>query len=215
MVGPGLSAPPIHDITTDIENPPEFVAAKAARADGENSTEFEADVAAQQKAAFPDLTGIDSELGQIEAFNRSLEVIEELNWTVLAKDDINGRIEAYEETAMFGFIDEERRPDGVQMRFLTPVPDYMARSSGVTQSTTTGVTEEANMSPSPSGSTIVTQSTVVAEGERSPVSSVVSGPPQDADAPNESSGSIVVLGRRARKTVRGRSRRFFRRIEED
>lgn len=32
-----------------------------------------------------------------------------------------------EQRYMFGFIDEERWPDGVQMRFLTPVPDYMAR----------------------------------------------------------------------------------------
>jgi predicted DNA-binding transcriptional regulator YafY len=28
---------------------------------------------------------------------------------------------------MFGFIDEERQPDGVLMRFLTPMPQYMAR----------------------------------------------------------------------------------------
>ena len=32
-----------------------------------------------------------------------------------------------EQRYMFGFIEEERRPDGVKMRFLTPVPDYMAR----------------------------------------------------------------------------------------
>jgi len=32
-----------------------------------------------------------------------------------------------EQRYMFGFIDEERQADGVKMRFLTPVPDYMAR----------------------------------------------------------------------------------------
>ncbi|MEE9322023.1 MAG: YafY family protein [Granulosicoccus sp.] len=32
-----------------------------------------------------------------------------------------------EQRYMFGFIDEERQPDGVKMRFLTPVPEYMAR----------------------------------------------------------------------------------------
>ncbi len=106
MVGPGLSAPPIHDISTDINNPPAFVVAKAARVDGENSTDFDAEVAAQQKAAFPNLTGIDSDLSELEAFNRSLKVLDELGWTLLEKDDINGRIEAYEETAMFGFIDD-------------------------------------------------------------------------------------------------------------
>ena len=32
-----------------------------------------------------------------------------------------------EQRYMFGFVDEERLPDGVKMRFLTPVPEYMAR----------------------------------------------------------------------------------------
>lgn len=32
-----------------------------------------------------------------------------------------------EQRYMFGFVDEERREDGVTMRFLTPVPEYMAR----------------------------------------------------------------------------------------
>ena len=32
-----------------------------------------------------------------------------------------------EQRYMFGFIDEEQQQDGVKMRFLTPVPEYMAR----------------------------------------------------------------------------------------
>ncbi len=32
-----------------------------------------------------------------------------------------------EQRYMFGFIDEKRQQDGVKMRFLTPVPEYMAR----------------------------------------------------------------------------------------
>ena len=32
-----------------------------------------------------------------------------------------------EQRYMFGFVDEERQADGVKMRFLTPVPEYMAR----------------------------------------------------------------------------------------
>ncbi len=32
-----------------------------------------------------------------------------------------------EQRYMFGFVDEERQKDGVKMRFLTHVPDYMAR----------------------------------------------------------------------------------------
>ncbi|TGG91751.1 YafY family transcriptional regulator [Natronospirillum operosum] len=32
-----------------------------------------------------------------------------------------------EQRYLFGFVDEERQQDGVRMRFLTPVPEYMAR----------------------------------------------------------------------------------------
>ncbi|MFK7730582.1 MAG: DUF1499 domain-containing protein [Pseudomonadales bacterium] len=107
MVGPGLSAPPIHDITTDITDPPQFVAGKAAREEGENSTDYEGEVIAkQQREAFPDLKSIKTSLGQQAAFDRSLEVVNEMGWTVLEKDVVNGRIEAYEETALFGFIDD-------------------------------------------------------------------------------------------------------------
>ncbi len=107
VVGPGLSAPPIHDITTDITDPPAFVAAKAARAEGENSTDYEGEVIAkQQREAFPELKAVQTNLGQQAAFDRSLEVVTELGWTLLEKDIVNGRIEAYEETALFGFIDD-------------------------------------------------------------------------------------------------------------
>lgn len=107
IVGPGLSAPAIHDITTDITDPPEFVAGKAAREEGENSTDYEGEVIAkQQREAFPELKSIQTSLGQQAAFDRSLEVVNEMGWTLLEKDLVNGRIEAYEETALFGFIDD-------------------------------------------------------------------------------------------------------------
>jgi len=32
-----------------------------------------------------------------------------------------------EQRYMFGFVDEERQEEGIKMRFLTPVPEYMAR----------------------------------------------------------------------------------------
>ncbi|MFK8020630.1 MAG: DUF1499 domain-containing protein [Pseudomonadales bacterium] len=106
IVGPGLSAPPIHDITTDIDNPPEFVAAKAARVEGENSTDYDTGISAQQRDAFPALHAIEVAADQSAAFKRSLAVVEQLGWTLLDSDEASGRIEAYQETAMFGFIDD-------------------------------------------------------------------------------------------------------------
>ena len=95
------------------------------------------------------------------------------------------------------------------------VPGYMARSSGVTQSIITEATEVVNVDPSPPGSTIVIQSSVVAEGEISAASSVISAAPQSSDAAAGTSGSSVRHPRRARKTVRGRGSRFYRQIDDD
>ena len=71
------------------------------------------------------------------------------------------------------------------------------------------------MDPSPSGSTIVIQSSVVAEGEVSAASSVISAAPQSSDVAARTSGSSVRHPGRARKTVRGRGGRFYRQIDDD
>lgn len=52
----GTPAPPIHDITTDTQDPPEFAAVLPLRADAPNTTEYGGEpVAAQQRDAYPDL----------------------------------------------------------------------------------------------------------------------------------------------------------------
>src|SRR4029077_11698692 len=51
------SKPPIHDITTDTENPPPFVAVAPLRRDASNPAEYGgAEVGAQQREGLPHLT---------------------------------------------------------------------------------------------------------------------------------------------------------------
>src|SRR5207249_5685647 len=65
--------PPIHDITTDTENPPAFVAILPLRADAPNSVEYKgAEVAAQQKKAYPDLQPLTVNASPGVAFQRAL-----------------------------------------------------------------------------------------------------------------------------------------------
>ena len=70
----GRGAPPIHDITTDTGNPPAFVAAAAHNAPGRTDYGGEA-VAAQQRAAFPDLQPVNLPAAPAEAFRRALAVV--------------------------------------------------------------------------------------------------------------------------------------------
>jgi len=102
-------APPIHDITTDFEEPPQFRAAtRAAENQGRDLTypNGAATSAEQQRAAYPDLDSIEVDAAPAEAFASVLRVAEELGWTVVEQDGAAGVLEATDETAVFGFVDD-------------------------------------------------------------------------------------------------------------
>ncbi len=108
--------PPIHDITTDTERPPEFEAVLPLRAEAPNSAEYEGEaVAAQQRAAYPDIVPLRLETAPGETFARALEVARASGWEIVAADSAAGRIEATATTAWFGFKDDvvvRITPDG-------------------------------------------------------------------------------------------------------
>jgi len=100
----GGGAPPIHDITTDIENPPAFVAAVPLNTPGR--TDYDPAVAEQQRAAFPDLSPVMLPVAPDDAFDRALAVVGEMGWELLATDAGALRIEATDRTFWFGFADD-------------------------------------------------------------------------------------------------------------
>ncbi|MCY3844552.1 MAG: DUF1499 domain-containing protein [Acidobacteria bacterium] len=101
----GRAAPPIHDITTDTENPPAFVAAVALNEPGR--TEYEGQVIAeQQQAAYPDIRPVTLPVDAGAAFDLALAAVEVLGWEVLETDAAAGRIEATDRTFWFGFADD-------------------------------------------------------------------------------------------------------------
>jgi uncharacterized protein (DUF1499 family) len=100
-------APPIHDITTDVENPPEFVAIQPLRADAPNPVEYGGqEVAAQQAAAYPDIRPLRVDAAPEVAFSRALQASRSLGWEIVHADTMNLRIEATDETFWFGFRDD-------------------------------------------------------------------------------------------------------------
>jgi uncharacterized protein (DUF1499 family) len=101
------SVPPIHDITTDTENPPRFVDVLPLRADAPNSAEYEgAEIAAQQREAYPDIRPVVLTLPPERAFQRALDAARGMGWDIVAADPAAGRIEATDETFWFGFKDD-------------------------------------------------------------------------------------------------------------
>ena len=100
------AAPPIHDVTTDLENPPTFVAVVPLRADTPNSLDRPPLLAEQQRKAYPDLAPVTLPASQDQVFDRALAVAQDLGWRIVTADKAAGRIEATDTTRWFGFEDD-------------------------------------------------------------------------------------------------------------
>ena len=96
----------IHNISTDINNPPRFSAAKEQRGTDSNPLEYSSQTASNQQKLYPDLSPIDSSLSTSQAFATALTISRELGWKVYAEDINSGHIEAVDSTFWFGFKDD-------------------------------------------------------------------------------------------------------------
>ncbi len=102
-----FSVPPIHDITTDTQNPTLFVDILPLRAGAPNMSDYGgADVAALQQAAYPGLAPLMLPLSPGEAFSKAQKLIEAHGWTLVAAVPGEGRIEATAETKNMRFKDD-------------------------------------------------------------------------------------------------------------
>jgi uncharacterized protein (DUF1499 family) len=101
------TVPPIHDITTDTENPPVFVSILPLRKDAPNPADYGGpEVAAQQKAAYPDLAPAMIPMPFSQAFEQALRTARDMGWMIVNSSPGEGRIEATDTTFWFGFKDD-------------------------------------------------------------------------------------------------------------
>lgn len=115
---PPDGTPPIHDITTDTINPPQYVAIAPLRADAANSMDYGSgtlgggnDLTPEllrqlQQEAYPDI--VPQRFGEPanEVFHRALAAAESLGWEIVAAVPAEGRIEATDTTFWFRFKDD-------------------------------------------------------------------------------------------------------------
>jgi len=103
----GPPTPPIHDITTDTQDPPEYVAVLPLRANAPNPTVYGGEkIASQQHKAYPDIQRLRLDVPPPQAFERALATVREMGWELVADDAMAGRIEATDTTFWFGFKDD-------------------------------------------------------------------------------------------------------------
>jgi hypothetical protein len=114
----GLTAPPIHDISTDIEYAPSFKALLPLRQGAANGPEYDGPklvtlpggkvttVTALQKKYYGDVIPFAQFIKPAKLFWRALNIANQMGWHVVAFDVKEGRIEATDTTFWFGFTDD-------------------------------------------------------------------------------------------------------------
>jgi uncharacterized protein (DUF1499 family) len=101
------TVPAIHDISTDTENPPRFVAILPLREDAPNPADYGGpEIAEKQRKGYPDLHPLLLKVAPDRAFERALAAAREMGWIVVQADPLSGRIEATDTTLWFGFKDD-------------------------------------------------------------------------------------------------------------
>ncbi|KKO49658.1 membrane protein [Arsukibacterium sp. MJ3] len=107
MMQKAKSVPPIHDISTDLINPPAFVAVAALRAGAANPLEYAGEATAkQQREAYPELVTQRYSQSAEQVFAAAEAAVNSSGMTAVNVDKALGIIEATDTTVWFGFKDD-------------------------------------------------------------------------------------------------------------
>ncbi|HHX81737.1 MAG TPA: DUF1499 domain-containing protein [Pseudomonadaceae bacterium] len=109
----GESYPPIHDVSTDLDDIPRYVAVLPLRIDAPNSVVYGDSPnmtpernAQLQREAYPDLVPQLYQASEEEMFERALAAVEAMGWELVEANPDEGRIEATATTFWLRFKDD-------------------------------------------------------------------------------------------------------------
>jgi uncharacterized protein (DUF1499 family) len=101
------SVPYIHDITTDLDNPPAFVAVKSLRKEGDHPVTYDGpEVAAQQRTAYPELGPLVLSEAPGKVFEASKRVVSKMGMELVDANPQELRVEATDTSRFYGFKDD-------------------------------------------------------------------------------------------------------------
>jgi hypothetical protein len=125
--------PPIHDISTDTEHPPPFVALLHERKGASDSADYDgpklvktldgklATISALQKKYYSDIRSVGVLIPPAKLYARALNAAKAMDWQIVAEvpSTGGGRIEATKTTLLFGVVDDiviRVKPAGIGAR---------------------------------------------------------------------------------------------------
>jgi len=111
----GGSAPPINDITTDLDDPPAFADSMLVPEYADRDMSYPADFVVIVRESYPDLVPLRVDDDPSVVFPRAVQAAEALGWEVVAQDGGAGAFYARHETSIFRFVDDvvvRISPDG-------------------------------------------------------------------------------------------------------
>jgi uncharacterized protein (DUF1499 family) len=101
------AVPPIHDITTDLADPPQFVRVAALRKPGDHPVAYDGPgVGEQQRKAYPDLAPLVLKAPRDKVFAAAQDALASMGLELVEADAAQGRIEATATSLLFGFKDD-------------------------------------------------------------------------------------------------------------
>ncbi|XQF89730.1 DUF1499 domain-containing protein [Pseudoalteromonas espejiana] len=107
MMSKAKSVPAIHDISTDLVNPPKFVAIAPLRADASNPVEYAGEeIATQQRKAYPELKTLSYAQSKTDLLAATEQAITNLGFELVNVNAATGIVEATDTTTWFGFKDD-------------------------------------------------------------------------------------------------------------
>lgn len=115
LAAPTGDLPIINDISTDLEDPPAFRAALGLPGNSGRDMGYPPDFQEQQRLGYPDLGPIEVATPPAATLDRIADIARGLGWTITARDDAAGTLEATETSRMFQFVDDVSvrvRPSG-------------------------------------------------------------------------------------------------------
>ena len=104
----GASVPAIHNISTDVSDPPQFTQAIVElRGEGSNPLAYDAEtLAPQQQGAYPDVKTLTVNAAPTATVGQVVSALQDMGLEIVVVDEAAGIVEATDTTFWFGFKDD-------------------------------------------------------------------------------------------------------------